>query len=99
MPEVSLWLAAYVLVVNLVGFASMGIDKFKAKNHAWRIPEATLFFIAIIGGSIGSIAGMRVFHHKTKHKQFVIGMPLILIVQLILVGILIFDPELIIHIL
>lgn len=99
MLETHFWLIGYVVAVNLVGFAAMGIDKFKAKNHAWRIPEATLFFIAIIGGSIGSIAGMRVFHHKTLHKKFTIGMPLILLVQIILVLVLIFDPELIIKIL
>jgi len=77
----------------------MGLDKFKAKNHAWRIPESTLFFIAIIGGSIGSILGMRVFHHKTLHKKFTIGMPLILIIQIALVLVLIFDPEIIIKLL
>ena len=99
MLETHFWLIGYVVAVNLVGFAAMGIDKFKAKNHAWRIPEATLFFIAIIGGSIGSIAGMRVFHHKTKHKSFVFGMPAILFLQILLVAVLILDPELIIHIL
>ena len=99
MPETVQYIVLYLLVVNLVGFAAMGIDKFKAKNHAWRIPEATLFFIAIIGGSIGSIAGMRVFHHKTKHKSFVFGMPAILFLQILLVAVLILDPELIIHIL
>ncbi len=99
MPETIKYIVLYLLAVNLVGFAAMGIDKFKAKNHAWRIPEATLFFIAIIGGSIGSIAGMRVFHHKTKHKSFVFGMPAILFLQILLVAVLILDPELIIHIL
>lgn len=59
----------------------MGIDKWKARKQAWRIPEKTLFLISILGGSIGSIAGMYTFHHKTKHWYFVIGMPLILIVQ------------------
>ncbi|MCR5279173.1 MAG: DUF1294 domain-containing protein [Lachnospiraceae bacterium] len=96
MPEVSIWLVTYVIAVNLIGFAAMGLDKFKAKNHAWRIPESTLFFIAIIGGSIGSIAGMRLFHHKTLHKKFTVGMPLILLVQIALILILIFDPEVII---
>ncbi len=99
MPEVSIWLVTYVIAVNLIGFAAMGLDKFKAKNHAWRIPESTLFFIAIIGGSIGSILGMRVFHHKTLHKKFTIGMPLILIIQIALVLVLIFDPEIIIKLL
>lgn len=74
----------YILLMSIIGFASMGIDKYKAKHGLWRIPEKTLFAIAIIGGSIGSILGMRFFHHKTKHKSFVIGMPLIFICQCIL---------------
>ncbi|MCR5254592.1 MAG: DUF1294 domain-containing protein [Acetatifactor sp.] len=73
----------YLICMNILGFASMGIDKEKAKRNAWRIPEKTLFLIAIMGGSIGSIAGMQVFRHKTKHMSFVIGMPLILILQVI----------------
>lgn len=75
----------YLAVMNLTGFAMMGIDKRKAVRRLWRIPESTLFVIAIIGGSIGSIIGMRVFHHKTRHWYFVLGMPLILILQILLV--------------
>ncbi len=75
----------YLAVMNLTGFAMMGIDKRKAVKRLWRIPESTLFVIAIIGGSVGSIIGMRVFHHKTKHWYFVLGMPLILILQVLLV--------------
>lgn len=75
----------YLAVMNLTGFAMMGIDKRKAVKRLWRIPESTLFVIAIIGGSIGSIIGMRVFHHKTRHWYFVLGMPLILILQILLV--------------
>lgn len=71
----------YLILINITGFAVMGIDKWKARKQAWRIPEKTLFLISILGGSIGSIAGMYTFHHKTKHWYFVIGMPLILIVQ------------------
>ena len=71
----------YLVVMNIIGFASMGIDKSKAKRGAWRIPEKTLFLIAILGGSIGSILGMKQFRHKTKHKTFTIGMPAILLVQ------------------
>lgn len=71
----------YLVVMNIIGFASMGIDKSKAKRGAWRIPEKTLFLIAILGGSIGSILGMKQFRHKTKHKTFTIGMPTILLVQ------------------
>ena len=71
----------YLILINITGFAVMGIDKWKARKQAWRIPEKTLFLISILGGSIGSIAVMYTFHHKTKHWYFVIGMPLILIVQ------------------
>ena len=77
-------LAIYFIVINLTGFAMMGIDKRKAVKKLWRIPESTLFVIAIIGGSIGSIIGMRIFHHKTRHWYFVVGMPLILILQILL---------------
>ena len=77
-------LASYFIVINLTGFAMMGIDKRKAVKKLWRIPESTLFVIAIIGGSIGSIIGMRIFHHKTRHWYFVFGMPLILILQILL---------------
>ena len=71
----------YLVVINTVGFFMMFSDKQRAKNRAWRIPEKTLFLIAIIGGSIGSIFGMWLFRHKTRHWYFVIGMPIILIVQ------------------
>ncbi|MEG1481217.1 DUF1294 domain-containing protein [Clostridium sp.] len=75
---------SYLLVINIVGFISMFIDKEKAKRHKWRIPENTLMFIALIGGSVGSILGMEVFRHKTKHMKFKLGLPVILIVQIIL---------------
>ena len=73
----------YWMIINIVAFFLMGIKK-KARTGAWRIPEKTLFLSAILGGSIGSICGMQLFRHKTKHKSFVIGMPAILVVQLIL---------------
>lgn len=82
----------YLLAVNVVSFAAMGIDKQKARKRAWRIPESTLFVLAIIGGSIGSILGMRLFRHKTRHRSFVYGMPAILIVQIILILLLVFSP-------
>jgi uncharacterized membrane protein YsdA (DUF1294 family) len=68
--------------MNLVGVAIMGIDKSKAKKHLWRIPEKTLFLVSILGGSIGTWAGMYLFRHKTKHWYFVLGMPCILVVQI-----------------
>lgn len=75
-------LIVYFLIMTIIGYISMGMDKSKAKKHAWRIPEATLFSIAILGGSIGSILGMYHFRHKTKHWYFVVGMPVIFFVQL-----------------
>ena len=74
----------YLVVMNIVGIAVMGIDKSKAKRGAWRIKEATLFGVSIMGGSIGTLLGMYMFRHKTKHIYFVIGMPLILILHIAL---------------
>lgn len=82
---VILCLITYVVLINLTGFCLMGIDKRKAVKGAFRIPEATLFLVALIGGSIGSIAGMYTFQHKTRHFTFVYGMPAILILQVILI--------------
>lgn len=78
-------IAAYLLLMNIIGFALMGIDKRRAVKRLWRISESTLFVVAIIGGSLGSIIGMRVFHHKTKHWYFVYGMPAILIIEVLAV--------------
>lgn len=90
--EPLIWIVGYLLVINIVSFITMWSDKQKAKKKAWRIPEATLFLLAIIGGSIGSIAGMYTFRHKTKHMKFVILMPVILAVQVILALALILSP-------
>ena len=76
----------YLLVINLVGFAMMGIDKNRAKRGAWRIPEKTLFTCALLGGSLGTTLGMSTFRHKTKHWYFKYGMPLILVVQVLLIN-------------
>ena len=75
----------YLAAINLVTFLVYGIDKLRAKRGAWRIPEKTLFLLPILGGSVGAIAGMKVFHHKTKHWYFKYGLPLILILQIALV--------------
>ena len=80
-----LYVSVYLILINLVGFFAMMIDKGRAKRGAWRIPEKTLFIIAILFGSVGVSLGMKRFRHKTKHKSFVIGIPAIEIVQLILV--------------
>jgi uncharacterized membrane protein YsdA (DUF1294 family) len=85
-------LILYFVIINLISFIVMGLDKHKAQKRQWRIPESTLFVLALIGGSIGSILGMRIFHHKTRHWYFVYGMPAILIVQIILVLALVFSP-------
>lgn len=85
-------IAGYFVVVDLLGFAVMGIDKRRAVKRLWRIPESTLFIIAIIGGSLGSIIGMRFFHHKTRHWYFVYGMPAILLLQIAAVVALLNSP-------
>lgn len=65
----------YLAVMNTLGFALMGLDKKRAGEHQWRISERTLFLVAALGGSVGSWLGMYIFHHKTKHWYFVIGIP------------------------
>ena len=82
-------LLVYLLLVNAAGFLLMLVDKIKAKRNLWRIPEATLMGVAAIGGSIGTIAGMNLFRHKTKHPKFYIGLPVILALQIILVSLLV----------
>ena len=84
------YILIYLLIINLLGFLLMGIDKRKAKKNAFRIPEKTLFLSALFGGSIGSLTGMYYFRHKTKHTSFVLGMPCILILQIAFVIFLIY---------
>ena len=76
----------YLIVITVVTFFVYGIDKWKAKQGSWRISETTLLILAVIGGSIGALLGMKVWHHKTMHKKFRYGLPLILIIQIILIG-------------
>ncbi len=85
-------LILYIIIVNIIAFSLMGIDKLKAKKRAFRIPEATLFLFVIVGGSIGGILGMHLFHHKTRHWYFRYGFPAILILQIILVIVLLNLP-------
>lgn len=73
----------YLIVVNLLAFAAFGADKQKAKSHQWRISENTLLGIALCGGSLGAIMGMRKFRHKTRHRRFAIGLPILFLVQTI----------------
>ncbi len=74
-------LLAYLIIINAAAFILMLADKIKAKRGAWRIPEATLMGIAALGGSVGALAGMYTFRHKTKHIKFTLGIPLILAAQ------------------
>ncbi len=72
----------YLLAINVFAFFLYGIDKWKAKRSKWRIPEMTLLSIAVIGGSVGAWIGMKVWHHKTMHKKFKYGIPLVLFAQI-----------------
>ena len=80
----------YIICVNLLGIIYFFIDKQKAKRQSWRTPEATLFTIALFGGSIGCLLGMYLFHHKTAKPKFYIGMPIILGIQILIVIIALF---------
>lgn len=75
----------YLVAINVATFFTFGVDKWKAAHSKWRIPEASLLGLAIIGGSIGALLGMKVWRHKTKHKKFKYGVPLILILQLTII--------------
>ena len=77
-------LTYYLLAINAVAFIMYGIDKYKAKKAKWRISEATLLLLAVLGGSIGAWMGMKVWHHKTMHKKFKYGIPAILLIQIAL---------------
>ena len=88
-----LFLILYLILINLFGFAVMGIDKRRAIRHRWRVPERVLFGTAFFFGSIGILTGMYVFRHKTRHLSFRLGIPAILALQLLLVGALFFWNE------
>lgn len=77
-------IASGFLVLNALTFIVYGIDKWKARHGKWRIPEATLLLLAVAGGSVGAWLGMKAWHHKTKHKKFKFGVPLIFILQVVL---------------
>ena len=80
----------YLAVINVATFFTFGIDKLKAKHAKWRIREAALLTLAVLGGSIGAWTGMKVWHHKTMHKKFKYGVPPITIVQLLIIGYILF---------
>ena len=75
-------LIAWLILTNITAFLMFGIDKLKAKANKWRISEKALFIVAIIGGGVGAFLGMQVFRHKTKHTKFVVGIPVIMVVQI-----------------
>ncbi len=83
----------YLVITNVLTFFMFGIDKWKAKKSKWRIREASLLMLAILGGSIGAWFGMKVWHHKTQHKKFKYGVPAIIIVQLALIGYILYRFE------
>ena len=78
------WLAVYLAAINLATFIVSGADKRRARKGKWRVPEKTLFLLPLLGGSVGALLGMRVFHHKTRHWYFVWGIPAILLAQIAL---------------
>ena len=84
--KILLIILAVVAVMNVVTFFLYGIDKLKAKHSKWRISEATLIWMAVFGGSIGALLGIKIWHHKTQHKKFKYGIPLILLAQIVMIG-------------
>ena len=79
------YIVLYILIINCIGFGAMALDKYKAERARWRIPEKTLFTITLLGGGIGTIAGMYLFRHKTKKIYFTIGFPTILISEILII--------------
>jgi uncharacterized membrane protein YsdA (DUF1294 family) len=76
----------YLVIINIVTFLVYGIDKWKARKAMWRVREASLLMLAVLGGSMGAWLGMKVWHHKTQHKKFRYGIPAIIIIQLVIIG-------------
>ena len=82
MPHPAFWLTAYFLLISLIAITTTLLDKYRARRHKWRIPEATLLLLSALGGSAAMLITMRLIHHKTRKKKFMIGIPVILILQL-----------------
>ncbi len=93
MIELQKIILVYLLVINVATFFTYGIDKWKAKKSKWRIREASLLCLAVLGGSIGAWLGMRTWHHKTLHKKFRYGVPAIIIIQLAIAGYLLYQSR------
>ncbi len=82
------YILAYICLMSIWAFCLMGVDKWRAKKKRWRVSERTLFLVAVFGGALGAVLGMYHFHHKTKHWQFRLGLPLLLMVQALLFALL-----------
>ena len=93
MIELQKIILIYLLAINVATFFTFGIDKWKAKKSKWRIREASLLCLAVLGGSIGAWLGMRAWHHKTLHKKFRYGVPAIIIIQLAIAGYLLYQSR------
>nr|WP_041140226.1 DUF1294 domain-containing protein [Beduini massiliensis] len=83
----------YLILINIAGFISMLIDKYRSTHHLWRISEKTLLLLAVLGGSIGSYIGMQMAHHKVSKKKFSVGIPLMIILQILILTYLLLGPN------
>ena len=83
------YLMYYLIVINIAAWLMYGLDKWKAKSGAWRIPERTLLLTALAGGSVGALAGMLLFHHKTRKPKFMIGVPVMFAAHCVIVGVIV----------
>jgi len=77
-------IVGYLIIINAIAFITYGMDKRKAKKHLWRTPEVTLIGLALMGGSVGAFLGMRLFHHKTNHIKFYVGVPAIFMIEIVI---------------
>ncbi len=78
-------LAAYLIIINILSLLMFGYDKLKAKKNGWRIPESRFFILGLLGGAVGIYTGMRIFRHKTKHMLFIVGIPLLVVLNLVII--------------
>lgn len=85
MMDLYSFLAIYLVVINILSLLMFGYDKFKAKRNGWRIPESRFLILGLLGGAVGIYLGMRIFRHKTKHTLFVLGIPLLMVVNLVII--------------
>ena len=83
------YLMYYLIIINIAAWIMYGLDKWKAKSGAWRIPERTLLLTALAGGSVGALAGMLLFHHKTRNPKFMIGVPVMFAAHCVIVGVIV----------